>query len=59
MTIIQNIYYYFRSFFEIFTFRRKSSDINLNDIENSKNDEYEFIILNDPLNDNIHYRVNR
>ena len=50
MTIIQNIYYYFRSFFEFLTFRRKKSFTNLNDIENSENDEdYEFLILNDTI----------
>jgi hypothetical protein len=56
MTIIQNIYYYFRSFFEFLTLRRKSSDINLNDIENSENDEeYEFLIFND----RVHQKMSR
>jgi hypothetical protein len=44
MSIIKNIYYYFQSFFEILTFRHKSSYSTLSDIENQE--EYESIILN-------------
>jgi hypothetical protein len=45
MSIIQNIYYYFRSVFELLSFRRKPSYTSLSDIENPQ--DYEFIIFHD------------
>ena len=43
MSIIQNIFYYFQSLFEILTFRRKPSYTSLSDVENQE--EYESIIF--------------
>lgn len=51
MSIIQNIYYYFQSLFELLTFRYQSSYSSLNDIENPE--EYESIILNNEINQQI------
>jgi len=53
MSIIQNIYYYFRSVFELLSFRRKPSYTSLSDIENPQ--DYEFIIFHD----NVQQRMDR
>jgi hypothetical protein len=45
MNIVKNIYYYFQSFFEWFTFRRKASYISLSELDNSEG--YESIIFNE------------
>jgi hypothetical protein len=45
MCLIQNIYTFFNSIFEILTFRTKPEFNEIN--SNNKYDEYEFIMLNE------------
>jgi hypothetical protein len=45
MMWIQDIYTFFKTFFEVLTFRTRPEFNSLNDIENPE--DYEFFILND------------
>ena len=53
MTIFQNIYNMFQSFFEFLSFRTKPTQeySNLNDIENQS--DYDYVVLNNRINNMI------
>jgi hypothetical protein len=51
MSIIQNIYFYFQSLFEFFTFKHKPSYSSLSDIENPE--DYETIALKNEIHEKM------